>query len=266
MLYKDKLQKEKLLILARKVCEAGIAVECISVEEDYPIDPFALYITDCSETVRKLKLYHLAVLGFLHEGSTSLDVMYALEEPQEADIRYLERVYRRCHGIPWDILETDRCILRETMVEDVDTFWEIYQHPEITRYNEGLYPEPEQEKEYIRQYIDTMYKYYEFGVWTVIEKSTGEIIGRAGFSIREGYDLPELGFVISVPWQGKGLAYEICQAILRYGKNEFDFQCVQALVMPENKVSLSLCRKLGFEKRDRLMNQGKEYLLLTVIL
>ncbi len=222
-----------------------------------------LYITDCSWAAGLLKERELPVLGYQHENGESLAGMeYVMECPEELEVSYLDRVYRRFCGIPWDILETERCVLRESTVEDVDAFYKIYGHPEIVRYTEALHADRKQEIDYIREYIEKVYKYFEFGIWTVIRKETGEIIGRAGFAVREGYELPELGFVIAVPWQGKGVAYEICRAILNYGREEFAFDRVQAFVMPENKASLSLCRKLGFVEDKRVQEKGREYQLL----
>lgn len=211
-----------------------------------------LYITDQASCARLLQAKNIPVLGWYHQGGDSLEGLpYLMEVVEEIDVQYLERVYRRFKGIPWDILETKRCYVRETMVEDVDHFLKIYANSEIVRYMEDLYP-PEEERTYIQEYIEKVYRYFEFGVWTVICKETGEVIGRAGFSVRDGYDIPELGFVIAIPWQGKGIATEICRAILDYGEREFGFEKVQALVRMENVSSLSLCRKLGFVPVDTI--------------
>ena len=72
-------------------------------------------------------------------------------------------------------------------MEDVEDFYRIYADPSITRFMEGLYPDVEQEKEYVREYIEKVYTFFEFGVWTVVEKESGSVIGRAGFSYREGF-------------------------------------------------------------------------------
>jgi RimJ/RimL family protein N-acetyltransferase len=148
-------------------------------------------------------------------------------------------------------------------VEDVDAFVKIYSDPEIVRYTEELYPEVGKEKEYIRQYIEKVYQYFEFGVWTVQLKKTGEIIGRAGFSVRDGYTLPELGFIIAKKWQNKGIATEICSAILAYGKEYYGFDKVQLLVRPENEASIALCKKLGFQEEKQVTEGGKEYLYMV---
>lgn len=222
-----------------------------------------LYITDTEENAALLHACHMPVLGWQKgEGHRLSGIPYVMECPEELDLRYLERVYRRFRDIPWDIAQTGRCLIRETTIEDVDSFYEIYNDPEMVRYTEELYPDKEQEKAYIREYIEKVYHYYEFGVWTVVWKETGEVIGRAGYSVREGYDLPELGFVIGILWQHKGVAFEVCSAILQYGEEEFDFHRVQALVRPENTASLALCRRLGFTVERTVQEEGKEFYLL----
>ena len=248
-------------------------MDCMGSDETYADidvahtadDTETIWITDIAEVAKILQDRMLPVLGWSHPGGEELPgVNYLMENPGEIDLQYLERVYRRAVGIPWDILETDRCFLRETTVEDVEAFYRIYRPESITRYMEDLFPEREREEEYLRTYIEKVYRYFEFGVWTVIEKATGEIIGRAGLSVRDGYDLPELGFVIGEPWQGQGIAYEICRAILQYGREEFDFHIFQALVQPENLTSVALCRKLGFTVQDKVIENEREYLYFVL--
>ncbi len=224
-----------------------------------------LYITDDAETAETLRSEGEAVLVYLHPGNAGQDFsrfLFAVEDPEELEPEYVERVYRRLKGLPWHILETPRCLIRETTPEDVEDFYRIYSHPDITKYMEGLYPEVEQEKQYVREYIEKVYTYYGFGVWTVVEKESGAVIGRAGLSCREGFEDPELGFIIGVPWQRKGYAREVCRAVLAYASAALEFTKVQALVETGNAASLELCRQLGFHRDSEVTLNGREYYLL----
>lgn len=221
-----------------------------------------LWIVDNGTRVQELLEQGCPVLVWLHEDNRDQDfsgVRYACENIGELDFDYLEKVYRRYVGIPWDILTTERCLVRETTKEDLDALYAIYAEPSVTRYTEGLYPERVQEEAYLEDYTENMYYFYNYGVWTICDKATGRVIGRAGFSNREGYEDPELGFVIGVPWQGCGYATEVCRALLQYGKEELEFERVQMLVMPENRVSLRLAEKLGFHRQDRMIWEGILY-------
>lgn len=214
-----------------------------------------LYLTDDPQVYLLLggdrKRPILIFLHALNRDEDFGDARYALEEPEETEPEYLERVYRRCLDLPWEILTTARCWLRETVEEDVDSFWRMYQDAELTRYTERLYPTPEAERGYIRDYRRLVYPFYEFGVWTVLDRESGAVVGRAGLSVREGYDLPELGFVIGRKWQGRGLAKEVCRGVLDYASRQLGFERIQVLVHEENTASLRLCQQLGFREQDR---------------
>lgn len=221
-----------------------------------------LWITDDGQTAGFLRRKKQPVMGYLHEENKEQDftgVEYVCEDLWEISGDFFTRVYQRALGIPWTILETKRCILRESTLSDVDVFYEIYREPSITEYMENLYPNPEEERRYMEDYRKNVYALYGFGVWTVICKKTGEIMGRAGLSMREGFQEPELGFVIGVPWQRKGYAYEVCRAILDYGAEEFGFRTVQAFAEPKNQASVNLLKKLGFILADEVNNAGKKY-------
>lgn len=219
-------------------------------------------ITDREEWARKLRAAGVPVAVYLHPGNEDQnlsDFLYAVEDPEDIDADYMEKACRRLLGLPWEILGTGRCLVRETTVEDVEAFYEIYRHPAITEFMEDLYPEKEQEREYIRQYIDQVYTFWEFGVWTVVEKESGAVIGRAGFSYREGFEEPELGFIIGVPWQRRGYAEEVCRAILDYGREVLGFGTVQAFVRTGNEASMKLCEKLGLYNAGSVDMEGKEH-------
>ena len=201
----------------------------------------------------------IAVIAVLKNENAYPDVLYAVMDYRDIDGEYIDRVYRRYHGLPWDICETERCLIRETTVDDVEAFYAIYQDKSVTEYMEDLFEDPEEERRYIRDYIDKVYGFYGFGMWTVCLKSTGEVIGRAGLSMREGFEEPELGYVIGVPWQRKGLAEEVCREIIRYGKEELEIGNIQILMEEGNVASEKLCKKLGFIFAGQISWKHKDF-------
>ncbi len=175
---------------------------------------------------------------------------YVFEDIGEVDEDSFVKAYQRYAGDPWEVIKTDRLIIRETTIEDVDEFYRLYREPEMTKYMEGLFENPEDEKRYQKDYIEKVYGLMGFGVWTVVRAEDNTVIGRAGYSIRNGFDNIELGFLIGKEYQRQGYAYEACKAILEYGKKVLCLENVQALVKKENEVSIRLCKKLGFHQED----------------
>lgn len=228
-----------------------------------------LYVTDCADCHKELQSRNIPVIGYLHEGNRQEDfsgAKYVIENLEEIEYKSLKLAYQRLTGQPWDITETKRCLIRETTTEDADGFYEIYKEPSITEYMENLYANREEEISYIQDYIKNVYGFYGYGMWTVIEKESGAIIGRAGLSLRDGCDIPELGFMIGVPWQRQGYAYEVCQAVLAYGREELDFTRFQALIMKGNEKSKRLCEKLGFTFWEEVEVDGVVYERMGVFL
>ncbi len=171
--------------------------------------------------------------------------MYA-EGMEEVDITFLRRVYERHHRLPWTILETERCVVKEFSMEYLDDLFELYAGEGITDYMEPLY-DYEKEKEYQQAYIENMYRFFGYGMWIICEKETGKLVGRAGIESREelGGEL-ELGYVIGAPYQNRGYATEVCLAILDYAKTRLKIPRIYCLIEEGNDVSLHLAQKLGF--------------------
>lgn len=221
-----------------------------------------LFVADSAAVLEELMGRGDSAIAFLHEnnGQENLSgAAYAITDIESLEWESLEKAYLRLTGQPWTIMETKRCVIRETAVEDVEEFYGIYAEPSITRYMENLFPDPADEIEYTKNYIREIYGFYGYGLWTVVCRKNGRIIGRAGLSWRQGFDIPELGFVIAVPYQGKGYAYEVCSAIVKYGEQQLGFREIQALVQKENKASANLCMKLGFVRKDKVEDRGVWY-------
>jgi len=262
----------------RELHKMGIAVEALLAEEVLEEDKLipgpgveqmlqALYVTDHGAIAKALQEAKRAVLGYRHSQNMSegfAGIKYILEAPEGTPAEYFERVFRRYAGLPWSILETECCYVRESCEADVEAFYRIYKEPEVTRYTEGLYEHAVSERAYIREYIEKVYAYFEFGIWTVVLKESGEIIGRAGLSVREGFEVPELGYVFGLAWQGKGLAKEVCEGILKYVKEELEMTKLQVLIQMGNEASVGLAHRLGFEKKEELEVEGKLHIRMLL--
>lgn len=241
--------------ISRELGQARIQTKFCSIGPECTFDPkgidkeHTLTVTDQTAAFHRMNREGYYVIALYHDGNKADNfsgARYAVEDLPAVECRSYEEAFDRLAGIPWDILETERMKVRETTQQDVDEFYRIYSNPSITQYMEDLFPDREREVEYIKAYIKQIYEFYGFGLWTVIHKESGKVIGRAGLNVRVGYEIPELGFVIDAEYQGQGYAFEVCCAILEYAGDELEFPAVQAFVDENNQISIHLLEKLGF--------------------
>lgn len=246
-----------------------------------------MWITDDLAAAKEYAAKGKPVLGLLTDenpGPDTIGIPYLAYDLTEIEPKYLEEAYRRQAGIPCDILETERCLVRETTLSDADAFYQIYADPTITAHMEDLPKDRDAFRAWLEGYSRNVYALFEYGIWTVCLKPqktiradklapapeadatsrmsdearhAATIIGRAGLNLREGFDDPELGFVIAKQWQGQGLAFEVCSAILEHAR-EIGLPKVIAFSEPENKASVKLLTKLGFTAQGKIPLEGRE--------
>lgn len=152
------------------------------------------------------------------------------------------------NGLPAFILETERFIVREESLDDLDELYELYDTLADCEFIEPLY-ELEKEKEFVRNYINNMYRFFEYGMWLVYSKDTGRLVGRMGIENRsiDGENVQEIGYLTGKPYQNMGIAYEVCSAIIEYAKEELGIDKLYSCIDKNNKPSISLIHKLGFK-------------------
>lgn len=194
------------------------------------------------------------------------EALYCIDTIKDMSDETINRMYQRAAGIPWTILETDRCVVREITVEDVDRLYEIYSIKEVHMYIENLFENKDDEIQYTKDYISNQYRFFEYGLWGVVLKESGELIGRAGIFDRENQDIRELGFVFDRKVWGTGIAEEVLRDIINYAKEELLIDKICANVLTENVRSEKLLKKLKFKYDKEVMIDNKKYnqLLLSL--
>ena len=89
---------------------------------------------------------------------------------------------------------------------DLTAFRKLYQEEGMLDYLPNPEFEGEEGRENFRHYIRSMYRFYNYGIWTVLERKSGAIIGRVGIENGEyqGQSVLELGYLIGKDWRRQG--------------------------------------------------------------
>lgn len=209
-------------------------------------------VCDTNEKIEKWKGY--ACIGI--EGGEHIRTDYVADSLTGIDEEYLLLAFCRFHCLPMTICETRRLFIREMSADDLPALYEIYRGS-VLRFVEPLYGY-EEELAFTESYIKNMYGFYGYGLWLLVRKEDGAIIGRAGLSNRlfDGKNELELGYVVGEEYQGKGYATEACEAILRTAYEKFGADRVVACIEKENVPSVRLAHKLNFSKSDKEWDSG----------
>ena len=233
---------------------AGKAAGAPGIEE-------TLFLCEGGDVLRELLEKGAYAIGYAHADNSAehfSGAPYIVQEPDLVDADSYVKMYQRAAGLPWTILETKRCLVREFTEEDLDGIYALYD-AQACRFLQPPSADRAREREILRAYIERIYGLYGFGHWAVFLKDEPEVlIGRIGYSAitsrqeQEAQALglsaldADFGFLVGAKWRGQGIAEEVSRALLRYGFTELGFTCVRADARNDNAASQHLLTKLGF--------------------
>ena len=170
------------------------------------------------------------------------------ESDWELDPEFEKRDALRKAGIPVEIARTDQLLIRETIDSDISELYRIGTDQAVRKYIVPMQPTLEEEIVYTKAYVRHMYAFYDFGLWTVLEKDAygqERVIGRAGlFPSERLAGQIEMGYMIAPECQGNGYGKEAAETVLRYAFNVLDLEGVHLFAEKENKASVKLAETL----------------------
>ena len=142
--------------------------------------------------------------------------------------------------------ETARLLLRLPQASDLDPYIEIHEDPEVQRHL--FVPTPLHGRAAAWRTLAVMAGHWQlrgYGQWTVIEKATGEVIGRVGLWNPEGWPGLEVGWVIRRSRWNNGFATEAALEAVRFAFDELGADHLISLISPDNEPSLRVAAKIG---------------------
>ena len=183
-----------------------------------------------------------------------------LESLEEIDACFLEEFWNHARGVPCRIAEGERIYLQELTGEDAPALYQIYQRPEVRRFVLEMSGSIEEEIEKLIAYQRTVYRFYGYGIWGIVWKGDGRLIGSCGLEQkeREGHPQIELGYVLNPAFWGEGIAAEAARLALRFAK-EHGIKQVWAGIDKENDRSKSVARRIGMTLAGVWQEDGRAY-------
>ena len=136
------------------------------------------------------------------------------------------------------ILETERLLLREMTDDDFEALKKVISDPINMKY----YQKPYDDEGVLRwlKWCKESYQKYGFGLYAVILKETGEMIGDCGVSMQIIDDelKPEIGYHLRRDYHHQGIGKEMTQAMRDYFFTHYQFDEVYSYMDKDNVPSI----------------------------
>ena len=146
------------------------------------------------------------------------------------------------------MLETERLMLREYTADDADALFAILSDPETMRH----YPRPfdrQMTENWISKNLER-YKTLGFGLWAVVLKETGELIGDCGLTLQciDSELLPEIGYHIRKTHWRHGYAKEAASAVRDWAFRHTQYDVLCSYMKYTNAASCATARSVGMKR------------------
>mgnify|MGYP000444915422 CR=1 FL=1 len=156
------------------------------------------------------------------------------------------------------IIETGRLILREMTEDDFDALYVVLADSDNMKYYPHSFDE-DRVRGWIRRNIER-YKVFGFGLWAVVLKETGEVIGDCGLTMQiiNGQIKPEIGYHIRKDCQGRGYASEAAKAVRDWTFMNTPFNIIYSYMNHTNVPSYRTAIAYGCRQVDEFENETNE--------
>jgi RimJ/RimL family protein N-acetyltransferase len=161
------------------------------------------------------------------------------------------------------VLQTQRLVLREMALDDLDFIAELLGDREVMRFYPQHYGRADAEA-WVRRTLDR-YARYGHALWLVLERATGQPVGQVGLirQLVEGVDEDEVGYLIHRPFWRRGYASEAACAVrdraFAQGRDH-----VISLIRPINHPSRGVAAKMGMRPIKLTLFGKLEHLIYRV--
>ena len=144
-------------------------------------------------------------------------------------------------------LETDRLYMRRFRTNDLDVFSQILGQDEVGQWlprGRGY------TKDEVEKFLDNVAKHWQekgYGIWAVIEKESGKIIGHCGLNYVKQNDEVEVLYGFGKEYWGLGYATEAAKAALSFGFEKIGLDRIVAFAKIDNIASRRVIEKIGLK-------------------
>jgi RimJ/RimL family protein N-acetyltransferase len=155
--------------------------------------------------------------------------------------------------------ESARLLLRRIARDDAEAMFEVYgDGPAMRWVGDGSALTLAQ----CENWVDVTQKNYAirgYGMFAIVERASGRVIGFVGLVHPGGQELPELKYALRRDAWGQGFATEAASALLKHAAAAWQVEEVMATVAPDHHVSQRVLLKAGMQLGDLRRNEDGSF-------
>lgn len=151
------------------------------------------------------------------------------------------------------VIETPRLQLREMTPADRQALCRSLQDSEVMYAYNGPFSDEEVDEWLERQLA--RYRQYGYGLWAVVLKATGEMIGQCGLTLQQwnGREMLEAGYLFQRSHWHQGYATEAASACMDYAFGTLNSPIVCSIIRDNNLPSQQVALRNGMTRRPGVM-------------
>ncbi len=151
------------------------------------------------------------------------------------------------------VLETQRLVLRRMEEADLPALRKILQDADVMYAYEHAFSE-EETVSWLNRQLER-YQQHGFGLWAVVLKENGEVIGQCGLTIQnvpQG-EVLEIGYLFQKAYWHRGYAAEAAVGCKRYAFDVLRADEVFSIIRDSNIASQNVAKRNGMKERGRFV-------------
>jgi [ribosomal protein S5]-alanine N-acetyltransferase len=151
---------------------------------------------------------------------------------------------------PFD-LESERLLLKEVSMDDLENIHRLHSSPDVDRYNTlGIPGNLDVTRKSLRTAIDDrLNPVRRIIAWTILTRAEKVFIGEAGIRLSgDRFRMGEIYFSLDPGSWGQGYATETARRILRFGFGDLGLHRIEAGVAIDNAASIRVLEKSGMTR------------------
>jgi len=155
-------------------------------------------------------------------------------------------------------LETERLLLRPMLQSDFDALLLIFTDPNVI----AAFNHPPFTREQMQRWLQRNLGHqneFGYGLFSVILKETGELIGDCGLEQMDDMNAAELGYDFRSDFWNQGYATEAASAVRDYAFDGLHLPHLISLIRVGNLASKRVAEKVGMTLVEEFTRYGSQY-------